>query len=557
MSVCTVCEIVVDAIGAILQSKPSVDMFEKLFAKICISLKIEAKEVCDGIVHEFAPEILEIAARIGIANVCPIIGLCPRDGEEGEDMPPMMLTDFDVPSPRPGPPVPLPKRGEGLGDIAHVVHITDIHIDLQYKVNTRVDCGLPMCCRESDGPGTANKWGEFTCDTPVTLFEGLLDHLSTLDPAPEYLAFTGDSPPHDVWKQSREENLAANRAIISGLGRALPHTRILPTFGNHEAFPIDQYNIDPARMAWLYDATAEMWKEWLTEEALASVRHGGFYTMLLEPGLRVVSINTQYCDYINFWLLLNMTDPLNQLQWLSQVLYDAEAAGERVLLLGHIPMGSGDCLIHYNNKYWALLDRFRHVITNQLFGHTHNDEFRIYSDMATASEPILVSYTGPSFTPLTNHNPSYRIYKLDRNTMTFADWDHMYAELEEAQKHDRLTFKLEYSPLQAYGMTSLSPAEWKRFTDRMKTDDALAQLYHQHRHTMHTGTCSESCKKAEYCAATSSTNLYYRRCMGSTKFQERQRCGLLTGAHMQGCECVCMCVCVCVCVQPHESCVIV
>lgn len=43
------------------------------------------------------------------------------------------------------------------------------------------------------------------------------------------------------------------------------------------------------------------------------------------------------------WLLINNVDPVAQLQWLVETLAAAEAAGEAVHILGHIPSGEGDC----------------------------------------------------------------------------------------------------------------------------------------------------------------------------------------------------------------------
>ena len=51
-----------------------------------------------------------------------------------------------------------------------------------------------------------------------------------------------------------------------------------------------------------------------------------------------------YCNNHNFWLLLNLTDPLGQLEWLVDELLMAEAKGEKVHILGHIPPGIIDCL---------------------------------------------------------------------------------------------------------------------------------------------------------------------------------------------------------------------
>jgi hypothetical protein len=31
-------------------------------------------------------------------------------------------------------------------------------------------------------------------------------------------------------------------------------------------------------------------------------RYGGYYTTLIRPGMRLISLNTQYCDMYNFYV---------------------------------------------------------------------------------------------------------------------------------------------------------------------------------------------------------------------------------------------------------------
>lgn len=52
--------------------------------------------------------------------------------------------------------------------------------------------------------------------------------------------------------------------------------------------------------------------------------------MEIQPGLRVVSLNMNFCARENFWLLVNSTDPANQLQWLVHTLQASEDKGEKV-----------------------------------------------------------------------------------------------------------------------------------------------------------------------------------------------------------------------------------
>ena len=52
--------------------------------------------------------------------------------------------------------------------------------------------------------------------------------------------------------------------------------------------------------------------------------------MQYSPKLRIVSLNTQYCDTLNFWLYLNNTDPAGQLAWLVNELTWAEKLDVKV-----------------------------------------------------------------------------------------------------------------------------------------------------------------------------------------------------------------------------------
>lgn len=59
-------------------------------------------------------------------------------------------------------------------------------------------------------------------------------------------------------------------------------------------------------------------------------RIGGFYALSPYPGLRLISLNMNFCSRENFWLLINSTDPAGQLQWLVGELQAAEDRGDKV-----------------------------------------------------------------------------------------------------------------------------------------------------------------------------------------------------------------------------------
>ena len=50
----------------------------------------------------------------------------------------------------------------------------------------------------------------------------------------------------------------------------------------------------------------------------------GYYTELLRPGFRIVSINSNFCNDENFWILTANGDPGHQHRWLIETLQNAE-----------------------------------------------------------------------------------------------------------------------------------------------------------------------------------------------------------------------------------------
>lgn len=82
---------------------------------------------------------------------------------------------------------------------------------------------------------------------------------------------------------------------------------------------------------WLYSSLAREWtKTGLPSYLSANISNGAFYTLKILPNLRLVSINKNYCPKENFWLIINSTDPLGQLEWLVNVLQESENNNEKV-----------------------------------------------------------------------------------------------------------------------------------------------------------------------------------------------------------------------------------
>ena len=83
-------------------------------------------------------------------------------------------------------------------------------------------------------------------------------------------------------------------------------------------------------ISWLYEEAVRQWAHWLPANASSTIRYGGYYTVLIKPGLRMVSMNMNYCYTFNWWTLSKSQDPASGLFWLNGVLERAEMDGEKV-----------------------------------------------------------------------------------------------------------------------------------------------------------------------------------------------------------------------------------
>lgn len=164
---------------------------------------------------------------------------------------------------------------------------------------------------------------------------------------------------------------------------------------------------------WVFDVAVEEWASWLPSEALETISKGGYYTLSPKPGLRIIGLNSNVCYTYNFWLLYDEVDPFGQLQWLVDVLTQAELAGERVHILSHIPSGGGSCLKNWSVQMRRIVDRFSGTIAAIFNGHTHNSQFNVFFKADNLSEAAAVAYNGGSITSYSNLNPNYRVYSAD------------------------------------------------------------------------------------------------------------------------------------------------
>ncbi|GBL78306.1 Sphingomyelin phosphodiesterase [Araneus ventricosus] len=396
-----------------------------------------------------------------------------------------------------------------------VLHISDVHIDLNYKENTSASCGEPLCCRPTSGPpkspsDASGYWGDYRdCDIPLRTLENMLDHINKTHKI-DYVIWTGDIPPHDIWNYTRDDVIHLLHTASKVMFKYFSHVPIFPALGNHESSPVNSFPIPQIKgndsISWLYDEVEKAWLPWVPGNS-ETLKLGAFYTAEVYPGLRIISLNMNYCNSLNWWLLINSTDPTGQLAWLVAQLQMAENKGEKVHIIGHIPPGEPDCLGVWSSNYNRIINRYESTVTGQFFGHTHSDEFELFYD-ETSQNPRAtnVVYIGPSVTTYDGFNPGYRIYTVDGNypqsSRYVLDHETYFANLTEANLKMEMNWQFEYSAKDAYNMSSLFPEDWDNLTRKFQGDDSLFQKFHSYYYkmaTFSTPDCDKVCKDKFIC----------------------------------------------------------
>ncbi|XP_056103735.1 sphingomyelin phosphodiesterase [Rhinichthys klamathensis goyatoka] len=510
---CAVCKAIFASVDIALLSDSNKERVARVLGDACVRLHLADPDVCREITELFREDFIRALQESFLwpSEACALL-VGPACGHF-DIYAPWNVSLPRVPKPPINPPTP-PKPGSPQ---SRILFLTDIHWDAEYAQGSLVDCKKPLCCRNDSGRASwkhsgAGYWGTYgKCDLPLRTVENLLQTLAKSGPW-DWVYWTGDIPAHNVWSQSRKQQLneltIITRLILKHLG---PNVTVYPSVGNHESTPVNSFPPPFVHgnwsSRWLYDTMAKEWASWLPEEALETIRRGGFYTVEVQRGLRLVSLNMNFCARENYWLMVNSTDPADQLQWLIHILQESENKGEKVHIIGHIPPGL--CLSSWSWNYYHIVNRYESTITGQFFGHTHVDEFQMFYDEETMTRPLSVAFIAPSVTTYVNLNPGYRVYYVDGNypgsSRMVLDHETFILNLTLANKrpskpYPSPSWTLLYRASEAYGLSTLFPADMDGLIKIMVNDDRVFQRFWYLFHKGHVSKpCTDTCKTSLIC----------------------------------------------------------
>jgi sphingomyelin phosphodiesterase len=487
--------------------------------------------ICPGLIDIYAPPTMHIVAEayFNADVLCEKLEICPRKlgiyiNEDSMCLDNLLEDDDDdiIDVQKNANEIHTIKAGNGSLPI-RILHLTDIHVDHEYMEGTPTECGMFICCRENvTGQGSAGHYGSYNCDLPVTTLQFLADHIRSLDPQPDFVVYTGDNPDHKLWEKTRESQQSSSDFIVDFLAANLPNLTIYPALGNHESFP-DNFYYPPTYTNFTV-FMAGLWNYWvaLPEDALETIRAGGYYSVLIRPGLRLLSINTDFGYQLNFYTLLNdqTAQYFEQHRWIARTLEAAARNGEKVIIIGHIPPGQVTSLQTYGDFYGQIVSQYQDIIVGQFFGHDHRDQFEVMQS-STGRGLAGVVYIAPSVTPFPNINPSYRIYVMDPNTYEIIDYEQYHLDLSEANslvmqnRSEEITWKLAYTARSEYNLEDLRASSWWKLTENFHEDSNLFMKYWNNMltHSLPHTECNSLCKHVVICKARSASKQQLLNCL--------------------------------------------
>ncbi|AAS51137.1 ACL091Cp [Eremothecium gossypii ATCC 10895] len=398
-------------------------------------------------------------------------------------------------------------------ELINVLHVSDFHIQLDYKVGSEAQCNNDfMCCtpfatsssqikggskkshynslyesyykddnsfvkgRLVDGFNNltaeipATTFGHYYCDAPEVLVNSslisIVEYSQRNNITFDFALFTGDLVDHrERGLISYEMTVQSEEVVFRDIKAKLKDIPLYAVLGNHDSFPYGQLAQENSgfknKFTWNAELMADLWEDygWIDREAARQARsHYTGFAINAKPGLKVISLNSNVWFDNNRYAYINASQPdtFGQFEFLINELLESEAKDQRVWIIAHIPPNS-DALPVPTALFSEIVERFSpYTIGGIFFGHTHFDQFELlYAGNGTdTSIEALVNFAwvAPSVTPWYGVNPSWRYYAVDAKTFSVMNSYTFYVDLKETFDSNGLepTWELEYDPREAY-----------------------------------------------------------------------------------------------------------
>ena len=485
-------------------------LYSNVKSVFCPLLKSKiAPKACEGLADNYGHIVFEniFSRYIDSYYLCEKIDLCPVENPKKiinvDDYADKILSDY------------IYKQKEKIqsgGKTLRMLQMTDIHLDLDYKVGSKGECDYPLCCR--DMPETneeiseeklAGKYGyEGKCDINMDLLDSFVQDAYSRDV--DLIIWTGDNPPHDSWQENSQDKVyeitqKIKDTVEAKFKNANNDIPIFYCLGNHEKYPNDNYRENEEDML---KKMANIYQDYLSPEAYESFKNYGYHSMKYkDTNLRIISLNCLLCDVFNF-NLINSTKihAKAMFEWLESELRDAEDKNDFVYIINHFPLNGGFTLTECSKRLHALFQRYQFNIRGIFSGHTHMDDLELISEYHNKDKIININYIAPQLTTFSGKLPSYRIYIIDEKTKQIIDFEQYRFNLDDSNKDKKPYWELAYKASEFYGVENMMDYQTLRVFNNI--EDYVENRYSGSKNGKKNRSSAGSIKKARCVMSTNS-----------------------------------------------------
>eukprot|EP00761_Pharyngomonas_kirbyi_P004289 gb/GECH01004293.1/.p1 GENE.gb/GECH01004293.1/~~gb/GECH01004293.1/.p1 ORF type:complete len:483 (+),score=57.38 gb/GECH01004293.1/:1-1449(+) len=361
----------------------------------------------------------------------------------------------------------------------HFLWISDVHYDPIFTGAPKDD----DFCRGTPKKGVP--FGRYGCDAPYPLVSSAAQEVYQVTPDPDFIIFSGDFAAHHLPRE--DLCLKAIRNVTNTFHHYYPRTLVFPCIGNNDVYPDYHLPLDDKGTQYLktlYDA----WSPFLPESTKSTFIKGGYYSVNMTDGLRIVVLNSIYYSVDHSPDTSSVDDPKDQFSWLTDELISAYHSKQKVYIITHIPPSDNyfdDIYLwkqKYANRYFRIVDKFSSIIQSQFYGHLHADDFRlIFSSTTASNSPVGFGLITPAISPVFETNPGFRTFQYDTNSYELVDYKAFYFDLFKSTRQKKSNWLFEYSFSDVYKQRSVSVGPLLSIFDKLKTDASLFALWQSFR----------------------------------------------------------------------------
>ena len=398
--------------------------------------------------------------------------------------------------------------------------VTDTHYDDLYTEGSASKCFTVDCCHADSVPreGTedqlAGRCGNLNCYPPLDTVTSAYDYIADNAQSGDEVFFLMDVVPGDVLSQSMSINKDRITEQVDIMKKKLSGIAVYPVPGNHDYFLSSEWEYPPT-CEWMLEHMAKQFKKWLPTDALNTFKKGGYYTLKLESGVRLISLNLVFVDAFNIYSKkYKETDPAGITAWFNATMKAAKEAGEKVIIISHEGVGlkgsgKNDLVAEFNADYDNIMNLYGDVVIAHFAGHSHEESFRVLPTAEKAKYGIILN---PALTTWQNINPKFRLVEYDNNKVT--DWTTFYLPIDDCNAASSgYPWKKLYKASEAYGLNDYSPAGLKKLYEKINSDSSAWATYTGYYSNAEQAACkSGKCKTELLCSQICLTEECFANC---------------------------------------------